>query len=195
MVSETARVGENPDVGPFHRRATMAPGYIRWVAVAMTLIVVGCATEQTDITTSTTSASVDTTFTELVETTVSPTSTTENGTTTTAPGSAPAELQGRWTGSTPDGKSAQLTLVNVSYTAVIGSGPSRAEGNGRILVEDDTIVFINPSPLFCSGEGRGTYLWSVEGGVLRFEPVGVDECGPRVPHLVGIEYTLTDTLD
>jgi hypothetical protein len=90
---------------------------------------------------------------------------------------------------TPQGEEAQITLVGVNYSTVISSGGGRAEGAGQIFVDGDTIVFINSNPA-CSGEGRGEYSWSVEDGVLRFEPRGTDECGPRVPHLIDIEYTL-----
>ncbi|HJQ76181.1 MAG TPA: hypothetical protein VJ948_02855 [Acidimicrobiia bacterium] len=161
----------------------------------MFLIVVGCGAEQTEPPTSTTSAPVATTITGPVDATLASTSTTETATTTTAPGSAPAGLRGMWAGTTPQGDAAQLTLAGVNYTAVISSGGGRAEGAGQIFVDGDTIVFINPNPTFCSGEGRGEYLWSVDDGVLRFEPTATDECPPRVPHLIDIEYTLVDPLD
>lgn len=174
--------------------ATGRPGYIRGVFL-MVLIVVGCGAEQTDPLTSTTSAPAPTAVTGPVDPTLAGTSTTESATTTTAPGSAPVGLRGRWAGMTPQGDEAQITLAGVNYSAVISSGGGRAEGAGLIVVDGDTIIFINSNPTACSGEGRGEYFWSVEDGVLRFEPIGTDECPPRVPHLIDIEYTLVDPLD
>lgn len=102
-------------------------------------------------------------------------------------------LRGRWTGVTPGGEAAQITLAGINYTAVIRGAGTPAEGSGTIFVDGNKIVFTGAN-LACSGEGRGEYFWSLDGDVLRFEPDGEDECAPRVPHLVDIEYTLVDPL-
>jgi hypothetical protein len=58
----------------------------------------------------------------------------------------------------------------------------------RVEVDGDEIVFSNATA--CPADGR--YRWSIENDVLRFEPVGADECTGRTDSMADTEYTRSE---
>ena len=148
----------------------------RWVMI-LAVLSAGCSTGGTAATS--TMGSLD-----ASDTTSAP------ETTTTVLGSAPVELSGRWAG-TLSGEPIGLIIDGAHYKVDCGDCHQ-----GDIVVEGDTITFIQKNDVFgCAGEGTGVYRWSVEDGVLRFEPAGEELCPGRKGALVRVEYTLVDPSD
>jgi hypothetical protein len=98
---------------------------------------------------------------------------------------APVELQGTWAAVSEAGDDLELEIREAGYTMSLlrDLGPERS--SGRVVVDDDEIVFSNSN--LCVGDGR--YRWSIDGGVLRFEPIAPDACPGRADGLEDINYT------
>jgi len=99
---------------------------------------------------------------------------------------APAELQGTWEAVSDSGSDLVLVIRETGYrltqsSAAIGS----QSATGRVEVDGDEIVFSNATA--CTGDGR--YRWSIESGVLRFEPIGEDACPGRTGSMADTEYS------
>ena len=97
---------------------------------------------------------------------------------------APPELQGTWTAVTKAGDDLELEIREVGYTLSLlrDLGPERS--SGRVVVDDDEIVFSNSN--LCVGDGR--YRWSIDDGILRFEALAPDACPGRAHGLEDIDY-------
>ena len=103
-------------------------------------------------------------------------------TTTAAPDAAPPELARTWRGEVAPGDSVALSLDGNSYR--ISRGMNAA--SGRIAAEGDIIRFSGSN--LCTEEG--TYRWTIEGDILRFEITEAgDPCGGRREVLDGVIYS------
>ena len=98
---------------------------------------------------------------------------------------APTELQGTWAGVSEAGDDVELEIREAGYTITRFEDLGTERAFGRVAVDDDTIVFSNSN--LCVGDGR--YRWSIDGGVLRFEPITPDACPARADGLEDIDYT------
>jgi hypothetical protein len=94
---------------------------------------------------------------------------------------APVGLQGTWArqGAT---QSLRLVITASSYR-ITRDGNT---GGGSISVDGDVIHFENSSP--CNG--MGDYRWSLDDGVLTFEPIEADDCPGRAGALEDVNYVL-----
>lgn len=158
-------------------------GRINWGIVALSVLFVACSIGEANPTTVATTLAADTTTTAVATTRAS-------DTTTTAQLPAPTELSGRWSANVGL-EPTELKLDGASYSITFGPDTVSAD----IMVEGDTITFINKGYVTCHGEGRGMYRWSIEDDILKFEPLGEDECPNRGSILRNAEYTLVDPLD
>jgi len=100
---------------------------------------------------------------------------------------APAELQGTWKAVMASGSDIELEISETGYRIAAPNPFGAVSGprNGRVEVDGDEITFSNSTT--CVGDGR--YRWSIEGDLLRFEPIGTDQCPNRAPTIAQIEYT------
>jgi hypothetical protein len=97
---------------------------------------------------------------------------------------APTELQGTWASVSDVGEDLELELRETGYRITTSTPLGPHSGSGRIEVDGDEIKFSNST--LCAGDGR--YRWSIEGDVLRFEPIDTDACQNRAAVIAQIEY-------
>ena len=102
---------------------------------------------------------------------------------------APVELQGTWEAVSDSGSDLVLVIRETGYrltqsSTAIGS----RSATGRVAVDGNEIVFSNATA--CPGDGR--YRWSIENDILRFEPVGTDDCPGRTDSMADTEYTRSE---
>jgi hypothetical protein len=99
---------------------------------------------------------------------------------------APAELQATWEAVSDSGSDLVLVIRETGYRLTQSSTAIGSQStNGRIEVDGDEILFSNATA--CAGEGR--YRWAIENDVLRFEPIGTDDCPGRTDSMADTEYS------
>jgi len=105
-----------------------------------------------------------------------PTSSTSSANGAPVGGPAPEELQGTWllVSKKNAEKGLQFIISEHHYRV------PRRFAHGDLVVDGNEIAFFNAA--ICGltlPEGVGHYRWTIEGELLRFEPIGEEPCGGR----------------